>query len=60
MIVHFASGTKMSLNLPDEMADAAIRRMNIDPNGTTLITSDNNGNAYLINRVHMTHVTVEA
>ena len=58
LIIHFTSGKFLSLNMPAETADEAIRNMNVDPIGTTLVTSDN-GNAYLINRAQVTHVTVE-
>jgi hypothetical protein len=58
VIIHFTSGKLLSLNMPAETADKTISGMNVDPSGTTLITSDN-GNAYLINRAQVTHVTVE-
>lgn len=58
LIIHFTSGKHLSLSMDDDTADQSIRSMNVDPNGTTLVTSDN-GNAYLVNRTQVTHVTVE-
>jgi len=58
LIVHFSSGKFLSLSMPDETADKSIVALNVGAEGTTLITGDN-GNSYLINRAHMTHVTVE-
>jgi hypothetical protein len=58
LIIHFVSGKLLSLSMPAETADKTISGMNIYPDGTTLVTSDN-GNSYLIFRAQVTHVTVE-